>query len=356
MASSGGMPPMMGGSSVPMAEKRILGAIFPLNGAGYFLKITDSITRIEGIKESFPKIVAEFKTDPDSGKPVLDLPAGWEMLPGDAFAEAKVAIPLAGQDKPAIMTISKLAAPAEESAWPDYLLMQLNRWNGQVAQDNQTLDELMASIQPVPREGSKIPAYIFDKNGSMGKSESPNSLPPSDASSPATVAAPKQDASMPADHGSATETKAFDPSTLRYELPEGWEKLPDRAFRIATFRVPGGESQLDGEIVISQAVDNPLENSKMWSEQVLKTDDPSILGPKAEETVSRAETIPAGKREAKLYTIRANDEKSGLCLMIAVIPMEGFPTSMFVKLRSTIQLAEQQKSNLLRFIDSMRWE
>lgn len=347
---------MMGGSSVPMAEKRILGAIFPLNGAGYFLKITDSITRIEGIKESFPKIVAEFKTDPDSGKPVLDLPAGWEMLPGDAFAEAKVAIPVAGQDKPAIMTISKLAAPAEESAWPDYLLMQLNRWNGQVAQDNQTLEELMASIQPVPREGSKIPAYIFDKNGSMGKSDSPSSPPATDASSPATVAAPKQDASMPADHGSATETKAFDPSTLRYELPEGWEKQPDRPFRIATVRVPGGESQLDGEIVISQAVDNPLENSKMWSEQVLKTDDPSILGPKAEETVSQAETIPAGKREAKLYTIRANDEKSGLCLMIAVIPMEGFQTSMFVKLRSTIQLAEQQKSNLLRFIDSMRWE
>lgn len=347
---------MMGGSSIPMAEKRILGAIFPLNGAGYFLKITDTISRIDGIKEVFPKIVAEFKTDPESGKPALELPASWEMLPGDAFAEAKVAIPVAGQEKPVIMTISKLAAPAEEAAWPDYLLMQLNRWNGQVAQDNQTLEELMASIQPVSREGSKIPAYVFDKNGSIGKSDSPASPPTNAPSSPAAVSAPKQDASTPADHGSPAEAKTFDPSTLRYELPEGWEKQPDRAFRIATFRIPGGESQVDGELVISQAVDNPLENSKMWSEQVLKTDDPSVLGPKAEEIVSQAESIPAGKRQAKLYTIRANDEKSGLCLIIAVIPMEGYPTSMFVKLRSTIQLAEQQKSNLLRFIDSMRWE
>jgi hypothetical protein len=349
-----------------MEEKRILGAIFPLNGAGYFLKITDTIARIDGIRQAFPKIVAEFKTDPESGTPVLDLPAGWKMMPGDAFAEAKVAIPVAGEEKPAIMTISKLAAPAEESAWPDYLLMQLNRWNGQVAQENQSLEELMASIQPIPREGSKIPAYIFDKNGSMAKGDTSKPASAPDASNATTAGNPQTEttlpagglpaSSLPADHGSTTETKAFDPSTLRYELPEGWEKQPDRAFRIATFRVPGGELGEDGELVISQAVDNPIENSKMWSEQILKTDDPSVLGPKAEQIVSQAETIPAGNREAKLYAIRANDEKSGLCLTIAVIPMEGFPTSMFVKLRSTTQLAEQQKSNLLRFIDSMRWE
>lgn len=351
---------MMGGSSIPMEQKRILGAIFPLNGAGYFLKITDTISRIEGIKESFPKIVAEFKTDPESGKPAFELPSGWEMMPGDAFAEAKVAIPVAGEEKPAIMTISKLAAPAEESAWPDYLLMQLNRWNGQVAQDNQTLDELMASIQPVPREGSKIPAYIFDKNGSMGKTDSAKE--PSGASAGVAPASgsgkekPNADAAMPADHRALTETKPFDASSLQYSLPDGWEKQPDRPFRIATFRVPGGESGEDGELVISQAVDNPIENSKMWSEQVLKTDDPAILGPKSEQVVSQAETVPAGKREAKLYSIRANEEKTGLCLTIAVIPMEGSQTSLFVKLRSTIQLAEQQKSNLLRFIDSMRWE
>lgn len=352
---------MMGGNSIPMEEKRILGAIFPLNGAGYFLKITDSIARIEGIREVFPKIVAEFKTDPESGKPVMELPAGWKMMPGDAFAEAKVAIPIAGDEKPAIMTISKLAAPAEESSWPDYLLMQLNRWNGQVAQDNQSLEELMASIQPVPREGSKIPAYIFDKNGAMGKGEASKSAPTPDTSNASTSSTPKPGSAMPAeslpaDHGAPTEAKAFDPSTLQYELPEGWEKQADRPFRIATFRVPGGESGEDGELVVSQAVDNPIENSKMWSEQVLKTDDPSVLGPKAEQIVSQAESIPAGKREAKLYSIRANDEKSALCLTIAVIPMEGFSTSMFVKLRSTTQLAEQQKSNLLRFIDSMRWE
>lgn len=402
-----GMPAMSGGAGIAAEEKRILGAIFPIGGSGYFLKITDTIARIDKIQVPMEQIVREFKVDAD-GKPVFTLPEGWSMGAGDAFALAKVSIPVPGESSPAIMTISALNGTdltdpnTATSNWNDYVLMQMNRWNGQVSHAAQDIDALLASMTPVQREGDPVPAYVFDKNGSKASVEGAKNAPgakpaeSADASSnvdesksegdekessepapatedssvsdtaktaekspelPPSAGPVPADAKMPNDANHAgLHGNTFDPNNLKYEVPEGWQLQPPRTFRLATFKIPGSEGERDGEVVLSLALDNPLENSKMWSEQILKTDDPAILDAKAQTVVSDAQPIASGDIEGKIYRIQGEQDAASNMLLVAVLPMSNLETSMFVKLSSSQRMAEEQQENLRRFVSSLRWE
>ncbi len=352
------MPPMgmpgMSGSSIPNNEKRILGAIFPLNGYGYFLKITDTIDRIEKARGPFETIVAQFTADPETSAPNFPLPEGWSMQPGDSIADAKVAISIADGEKPVMMTVTKLTASTDPADWPTYLREQFNRWRGQLQLAPQSIEELMKQLVEVPRAGSSIPAYVFDQNGAA--SPAPSLSKASDPASAATTnsSEPNVPANSPMPSDSSRNTATTRPE-LKYDLPDGWELLPPQnAFRIATLRIKssGGE----GEVAISQAVDSPLENCKMWSQQILKTDDATVIDTYAEKAVATAEMIPSGDREAKLYTIRLENDPEAVGLLIAAIPAKNSQAPVFVKLKSSNRIADEQKPNLLRFVKSLREE
>jgi hypothetical protein len=332
----GTQPPMMAGGSIPMAEKRILGAIFPLHGMGYFLKITDRIDRIEKVAGLFDSVVATFDVDPQTKRPVSSFPEGWTVGPGDDFADAKIAIPMEGE-KPLMMTVTSLPAPPL-SDWDSYLLAQVNRWRGQVGLSELSLDGLKESLTPIARKDSEVPAYIFDKKGAVTSSGSPN---------PST---------------SVTNNLKDSPATpektrkLIYDLPSKWSELPARPFQMAAFRIPGENGESDGEIVVSEAIDSPVENCKMWAQQILKLDDPAILEKSAAKMIEQAEAISAMQREAKLYSIRSSDASDASCLTIVTIPSEKPPQAVFVKMKSGLRMSEEQKSNLLSFVKTMRWE
>jgi hypothetical protein len=356
--AGGKMPPMgmpgMSGSSIPNNEKRILGAIFPLNGYGYFLKITDTIDRIEKARGPFETIVAQFTADPETSAPNFPLPEGWSMQPGDSIADAKVAISIADGEKPVMMTVTKLTASTDPADWPTYLREQFNRWRGQLQLAPQSIEELMKQLVEVPRAGSSIPAYVFDQNGAA--SPAPSLSKASDPASAATTnsSEPNVPANSPMPSDSSRNTATTRPE-LKYDLPDGWELLPPQnAFRIATLRIKssGGE----GEVAISQAVDSPLENCKMWSQQILKTDDATVIDTYAEKAVATAEMIPSGDREAKLYTIRLENDPEAVGLLIAAIPAKNSQAPVFVKLKSSNRIADEQKPNLLRFVKSLREE
>ena len=363
--AGGNMPAMgmpgMSASSIPNNEKRILGAIFPLNGYGYFLKITDTIDRIEKARGPFETIVAQFAADPETSTPKFPLPEGWSMQPGDSIADAKVAISIADGEKPVMMTVTKLAASTDPADWPTYLREQFNRWRGQLQLAPQSIEELMEELAEVPRAGSSIPAYVFDKNGAASAAPaSPAPAPAlSKASDPASAAttnnsAPNAPANSPSSSDSSRNAATTRPE-LKYDLPDGWELLPPQnAFRIATLRIKSGGDE--GEVAISQAVDSPLENCKMWSQQILKTDDATVIDTYAEKAVATAEMIPSGDREAKLYTIRLENDPDAVGLLIAAIPAKNSQAPVFVKLKSSNRIAEEQKPNLLRFVKSLREE
>lgn len=346
----GGMPGMRA-SSIPMEEKRILGAVFPYLGYGYFLKITDTISRIEAIKAPFADVVAKFTVDPASFAPTSELPDGWKITPGDEIADAKIEIPVPDGGKPVVMTVTKLNAPAGESQWKSYLKEQLDRWNGQIGLGALAIEEWETQLVRVDRPDSTIPAYIFDGDGSHTKS---GVIPKSDQAG-AIVSEGAVAGSKP-NNGPMSNTPApgAAPPRLQYETPEGWVAQASSPFRMATFKI--GPEGSDSEVVVSQALDVPLENCKMWAQQVTKNAEASVNDPIAEKAVADAELIPAGEKQAKVYRIVASNEPDANCLVIASIPVNDQGLSIFVKLRSTLKIAQEQNDNLLRFVNTLRWE
>ncbi len=127
----GGMPGNAGELDTDGREENFGGRI-SVPCYGYFLKITDTISRIEAIKAPFADVVAKFTVDPASFAPTSELPDGWKITPGDGIADAKIEIPVPDGGKPVVMTVTKLNAPAGESQWKSYLKEQLDRWNGQI--------------------------------------------------------------------------------------------------------------------------------------------------------------------------------------------------------------------------------
>jgi hypothetical protein len=330
-----------------MEEKRILGAVFPYLGYGYFLKITDTISRIEGLKAPFAEVVAKFTVDPQSYAPTSELPEGWKLAPGDGIADAKVEIPAPDGGKPVVMTVTKLNAPAAESEWKGYLKEQLDRWNGQVGLGGLSIEEWETQLVRVDRPDSTVPAYIFDRDGSHTKS---GSIPKGEGQESAASGASTSKSPLAA--GGAPSGSA--PPRLQYETPEGWVAQASSPFRMATFRI--GPEGSDSEVVVSQALDVPLENCKMWAQQVTKKEEASVNEAIAEKAVADSELIPAGEKQAKVYRIYASEDLESNCLVIASIPVNDQGLSIFVKLRSTLKTAQEQNENLLRFVNSLRWE
>jgi hypothetical protein len=104
------------------------------------------------------------------------------------------------------------------------------------------------------------------------------------------------------------------------------------------------------------AKDSPLQNAKMWSEQVLQSDDEAKIDELANKVLSEAEDISAGDRPGKLLSIRASDEPTSPTLIIASIPTGENEICLFVKMKSELKTSEIEKANLIRFINSIRWE
>ena len=211
----------------------------------------------------------------------------------------------------------------------------------------------MKELAEVPRSGSSIPAYVFDQNGAASAPAVSKSSEPASAAT-TSDSPPNAPANSPSSSDSPRNAATARPE-LKYDLPDGWELLPPQnAFRIATLRIKSGGGE--GEVAISQAVDSPLENCKMWSQQILKTEDATVIDTYAEKAVASAEMIPCGDREAKLYTIRLENDPEAVGLLIAAIPAKNSQAPVFVKLKSSNRIAEEQKPNLLRFVKSLREE
>jgi hypothetical protein len=343
-----------GGQSATSGPRRILGAILPLESGCYFLKATDSPERLEPLMEGFLSIVQGFAIDEQTGRPSNALPSGWKMNSRNDIALAEFVSPdSTGGVK---FTVTALAMPGEKD-WPEYLLSNVNRWRGQLTIDPVNLETLNDSLIAVPRGDGKLSSYIFDAQGTGSGGMAPRSTVPSPASSsnssPATSpAATEKTAAVPTPAGDASsgqeEVKRPD---LKYRLPDGWSVGQGSAFRLATLKIESAEG--NGEVTVSMATDNPQANAMMWFQQLTREPDAKKLEPMVNSALEVAQKVPVGQKQATLYEIRSSEQATAPMLLVVSLPTDNPELHLFIKLIGDNQLASDQKSKLLEFVQSI---
>lgn len=352
--------PTMGKSTIPLKDRRILAAAIPEGSVVFFLKSTDTIERLNQVQSNFRSVVERFAIDVPNKKLLFDLPEGWSVRwRENDIAKAELNIDV-GSEKPVQFTITDLSKPADLPAWESYLLNNVNRWRDQLSLGPIDFATLEQQLPKIEREGSSLPSYIFDKTGDGGPSAgqidaaAPSSVAPSSAA-PSSVAPskPSQKAGSIASPVASPGSNES-PVKLAYEKPEGWELQPARDFRLATFKIPSESSA--SEVIVSMAKDSPLQNAKMWSEQILQSDDEVKIDELANKVLAEAEEILAGSKPGKLLSIRSSDEPTAPTLIVASIPTGENDICLFVKMKSDLKTSEIEKANLVRFINSIRWE
>jgi len=349
---------MMGASRIPLQERRILGAIIPDGGDVYFVKATDRASQLSESEVSFRSLVEQFAIDATSGAPKLELPPQWTLKildnanAGIGLAEMIAEFNFQASAGSIRFTVSKYSRPSDPSAWEEYLLSQINRWRGQLEMPPITTPELKKELPTIPREGSAIPAILFDARGSGANSTSPNSSSPV-ASPAASTVPPSKPTSEPA---ASTPPPTVSPAALKlvYEKPEHWDLQPPRLYREATFKFT--KDAKEAEVTIATAIDSPMQNAGMWIGQLMQSNDPVVIEPLATKAVDEAETLQFGSRTGKLYTIRASDQPEARSLMVVALPLDTTGRSMFIKLNCELRTMEQEKATFLGFVDSLRWE
>ena len=340
------LPPMMGGSRIPLPERRILGAVIPDNNHVYFVKATDRATQLASAESAFRTVVEAFAVDPASGSPKFELPPGWTLnLLDNANAGIGLAEMIAeiNYEAPAgriRFTVSKYDKPAETAAWENYLLSQINRWRGQLELPPTTVSDLQRELPTIPRDGAAMPAYLFDANGdgASGSTATPAVSTPPVSAEPAIPAPPSARPAL----------------KLTYDKPDAWELQPPKPYREATFKVT--KEGKEAEITVSTARDIPVQNAGMWLSQTISVNDQATLESLALKTVEQAETLQVGTKTAKLYSIRASDQPDARSLLVVAIPMGEGGMSMFVKLNCELRMMEEEKSTFLSFVNTLRWE
>ena len=353
---------MMGASRIPLQERRILGAIIPDGGDVYFVKATDRTSQLTEAEVSFRSLVEQFAIDATSGAPKLDLPPKWTLKildnanAGIGLAEMIAEFNFEASAGPIRFTVSKYSRPSDPTAWEEYLLSQINRWRGQLEMPPITTPELKKELPTIPRDGSAIPAILFDAKGSGTNATSPNST----SSVAPTIASPAASTAPPSKPTSETTASTPPPTVsqsalkLAYEKPEHWELQPPRLYREATFKF--SKDAKEAEVTIATAIDSPMQNAGMWIGQLMQSNDPAAIEPLAAKAVDEAETMQVGARTGKLYTIRASDQADARSLMVVALPLDTTGRSLFIKLNCELQIMEQEKATFLGFVDSLRWE
>ena len=349
--------------------RRILGAIIPADQGCYFLKATDSPERLEPLMADLQAIVENFAIDPQTGRPSNPLPEGWIINPRNDIAIAELISPEAtGKIK---FTVTALAMPPSQD-WQGYLLSNVNRWRGQLKLQDLTAETLISSLVEVPRPGASIPSYIFDAVGTgtgamsptpPGNPATPPSKPVTPPSNPATPAGnpatpagnPATPTGSPANSAASPPLDAPNPSANRpkldYKLPEGWSVGQGSQFRLATLNIDSKQGR--GEVTVSMATDNPQANAMMWFQQLTREPDAKKLEPMVNSALEVAQKFPVGQKQATLYEIRSSEQATAPMLLVVSLPTDNPELHLFIKLIGDNQLASDQKSKLLEFVQSI---
>ncbi len=146
-----GLPKTLPGDEpAPTGEPtdRTLAAIVPTTPQGWFFKLTGPEASVAALETKFTEFLATVKFEGD--QPTWTVPAEWRQQPGNAFRFATLVIP--GEPKPLELTVSALPNSGDDNV--NYVLVNVNRWRGQLRLPPLAAEQLAAETKTIDVAGT----------------------------------------------------------------------------------------------------------------------------------------------------------------------------------------------------------
>lgn len=145
---------------------RTLGAIVPLSPQGWFFKLTGPVDAVAAQEEAFTTFLKSVRFSTE-GKPSWTLPEGWQEQPGNQIRYATLVIP--GDAK--ALEVSVTALPNSDSDATNYVLVNVNRWRGQLRLPPIEADQLSGEAKEIKLDGATatLVNLVGHATGAMGR-------------------------------------------------------------------------------------------------------------------------------------------------------------------------------------------
>ncbi len=153
---------------------------------------------------------------------------------------------------------------------------------------------------------------------------------------------------LPAGHPDLAATGTFDPATMLWTAPEGWEKAADRMMRAVTYNIDGAECYI---AVLPGAAGGVEANINRWVGQMGQ----NPLTPEAIAALPKlqvlGDTAPMVEVDGD-FTGMSGEMQKEQKLLGAIATVEG--QSVFVKMTGPAAVVSAQRDNFVRFCESLQ--
>ncbi|MGZ0162335.1 MAG: hypothetical protein ACKVII_00380 [Planctomycetales bacterium] len=328
-------------------DGRMLAAIVPAGGQGWFFKISGVESAVVGQVEKFESLLKTLKIA--AGKPVWKTPEGWTEQRGSGMRAATFVI----GDPAEKLECSVIALPNDDPASDEYILPNVNRWRGQLSLAKQTLEEMKASddFKQFDLEDGTTITWV----NLSGKVPAPSSGGASTASRPSSaIGSSAAGPSLPPGHpptggGNSKPSAAGKGSPtsipeMSFDVPDGWVSGSLKPFRKISWNI-----DLDGKTAefyvssLAAAGSDVALNVNRWRGQA------GLKSLSKEELSNEVEDISVGGESGSLIVI--SGEKQSI---IGAIVVQG-DTGWFFKLVGDPDVVSQEKDNVRAFLKSVKF-
>lgn len=302
---------------------RILGAIVSQGERTWFFKVQGPIAATESVVKPFGELVRTVRFEND--QPNWDLPPGWEPAqnPEGKGRFATVSIPADG--KPLEMTVSALVTPSTDPA--AYLLMNVNRWRGQLKQPRFGAEGFFKNSETIKLEDD-LTAWVVNLVGWTQESEGPLTRPPM------------------ASAGQERPAQGSPKLPFQYKVTDTWAPAELNQFRIAAWKVKDGDQLVT--ITVTVAGGNLVDNVNRWRGQVKL---PPLDAAELRKTIQE---IKMGSATGSYVVLAAPEGTENPETILGVV----VPTpdrQYFLKMQGNSPLAARERQNFEAFVQSVQF-
>ena len=327
------------------APDRMLGAIVPLGTQVWFFKIVGAEAAVAAQQAAWQQFVDSLRFSGEaSPQPSWTLPAGWVQAPSTAetaggmvtrFATIRI-------DGPTKLEMSVTALPAPRGAPQSAVLMNVNRWRGQLQlpllKNQFWLEETTRQTEIAASESlAALRVTLVDLLGTR------------DPSGGGPMTAGRHPTGRPAPGGPGGGAPAAGGPGFSYTKPENWQPGRTSSIRRAAFTVRDGGHEVE-ITVFKLPASGLLANVSRWAGQIGM--EPLTGETQLAEVVS---DLPVGDQVAKFVELVGTEKRVTLA---AILPDRQEPQmAWFFKLSGpagSAPLAQREKAKFRQFVQSVQ--